>query len=702
MQRYIAGFLLVLFSSLLFPVSNTLTGVKVIPLPNDKVRVDFIFLKPLETTPASFITEKPFRVVLDFMDVNNDAPKEQLEKTIKIGALVRYNIVSVGERVRAVLLLAASVPHSTLVTDCVYSIILSGKGYTLFEPRKELFVTNQKIDARYDITNVDFRGTGKNGGRVVLNVSSGSIPVEVTQAGRNVVATFVSTTAPQSLRKRYDVQDFQSPARFMTLTQDGKNTVLTIKNRGDYGYFAYQVNKQFIVDIFPLTEEEIKQAKLKKAVYTGKLISLNFQNIPVRSVLQLLADFTGTNMVVSDDVKGDITLRLNNTPWDQALDIILQTNSLDKRRKGNILMIAPASELVKREKEELRSQQEVTNLAPLRSELLQLNYAKASDIATLLKDKNTSILSKRGSISVDARTNTIWIQDTGIQIDEIRELVKRLDIPVKQVLIEARIVDVTKNFERDLGVMFGISRPTHLSGTLSGANQLAQGVSAANVTPFTDRLNVDLPATPALGTAASVGIALAKLGDGILLDLELSALESLGRGEVIASPRLITTNQQPAVIEAGQEIPYQESTSSGATAVAFKKAVLSLKVTPQITPDGKIMMDLQVNQDTPSAQTYNGVPAINTKEIQTNVLVENGQTIVLGGIYQQDKSATILRVPFLGQLPVVGALFRSETVKTSNEELLIFITPRIITNTLSITGIEGRTSVDLDETKPWK
>lgn len=396
-------------------------------------------------------------------------------------------------------------------------------------------------------------------------------------------------------------------------------------------------------------------------------------------------------MVVSDKVQGDITLRLNDIPWDQALDIILTTQGLDKRRKGNVMLIDTKASMDKMEEEQLKSQQTIEKLEPIRSDLIQINYAKAADIAVLIKDKQNSLLSDRGKISVDARTNTIWIQDTGTKIEEVRELIKQLDIPVKQVLIEARIVEVTKDFSQDIGIRWGVSRPTHLSGTLEGANELARGTAPANVVPLERRLNLDLAAAPLTGaTPASVGIALAKLNDNILLDLELSALESEGRAELISSPRLITTNQQAAVIESGEEIPYQEATSSGATAVAFKKAVLSLKVTPQITPDGKILMDLQINQDTPSPQTFLGVPAIITKEIQTNVLVNNGQTIVLGGIYKQDKNKVINRIPFFGELPVVGILFSNRQITLKNEELLIFITPRIITNALSITTIEGR------------
>ncbi|HAT1866730.1 TPA: type IV pilus secretin PilQ [Legionella pneumophila] len=692
MRKIIAILILISASlSMAYSKDNSLISVKVLPLPENRVRIDFQFSKPLKQLPASFITQKPPRLVLDFISTDMQIPADQKTKTIQLGSLHSYNIVAVRDRIRAILELDRSVSYSGSTAGSVYSLVLNGKSNDLFENSKEVFITNQVVNAKHEIKRIDFRGIEKQGGRVLIDVSDTGIPIDVTQVGKEIVVNFLNTRIPLNLMKRYDVSDFHSPVQIITMQQEGKKVRMTILSKGDYGHFVYQVNKQFMVDVFPLTAEEIRQAKLKKQVFTGKRISLNFQNISIRAVLQLLADFTGINMVVSDKVQGDITLRLNDIPWDQALDIILTTQGLDKRRKGNVMLIDTKASMDKMEEDQLKSQQTIEKLEPIRSDLIQINYAKAADIAVLIKDKQNSLLSDRGKISVDARTNTIWIQDTGTKIEEVRELIKQLDIPVKQVLIEARIVEVTKDFSQDIGIRWGVSRPTHLSGTLEGANELARGTAPANVVPLERRLNLDLAAAPLTGaTPASVGIALAKLNDNILLDLELSALESEGRAELISSPRLITTNQQAAVIESGEEIPYQEATSSGATAVAFKKAVLSLKVTPQITPDGKILMDLQINQDTPSPQTFLGVPAIITKEIQTNVLVNNGQTIVLGGIYKQDKNKVINRIPFFGELPVVGILFSNRQITLKNEELLIFITPRIITNALSITTIEGR------------
>ncbi|WP_253675030.1 type IV pilus secretin PilQ [Legionella micdadei] len=445
-----------------------------------------------------------------------------------------------------------------------------------------------------------------------------------------------------------------------------------------------QENKQEIVQTLPMEQKSYNNKDMVK------FISLNFQEIKVSAVLQLLADFTGINIVVSDKVTSSLSLRLDDILWDQALDIILTTRSLSKRKIGNVMFVAPVDEIIELEKKEFSMENDRRNFAPLRSDLLQVNYAKAADIANLLTDPKTTLLSPRGSVNVDARTNTIWLQDIGTHVKKIRELVKRLDVPVKQVLIEARIVNATKDFARDLGVRFGVSRPNHLVGRLKGIKQSVPYSGMEEEVPLAERLNLDLAALPITASPASVGVALAKLGNGILLDLELSALESEGKGEIIANPRLITTNQQTAVIESGEEIPYQEATLSGSTAVAFKKAVLSLKVTPQITPDSKILMDLQINQNIPSVKVFNGVPSILTKEIQTSVLINDGQTVVLGGIYKRDKYNALNRVPFLGELPVVGRLFRNKTTAVKNEELLIFITPRIITNNLSAVTMEGR------------
>jgi type IV pilus assembly protein PilQ len=688
-QLIFAFFILILNCNGLYAKENTLSGMKIQPMPNNRLRVDFQFTDNILQKPASFITQKPARLVIDFVNSISQLDKDDQSKMLQLGSVQKYQVISVGTRVRVMFDLTSAITYSGSISGRSFSVLINGTGNELIPRATHMEVTHQPVNARYRIEHIDFKGTDKQGGRLFIDLSGPGVPVDISQKGDKVIARLMSTSIPEHLMKRFDVTDFHSPTETITARQKGKNAIITLTNKGDYGHFIYQVNKQLIIDVFPLSAEEIQQSKLKKKVFMGKRISLNFQNIQIRAVLQLLADFTGVNIVVSDKVNGNITLRLNDVPWDQALDIILTTQGLDKREVGNVVLIDTSADFTQRENTALKELEAAKKLAPIRSDLVQINYAKASEIATMLKDKNNSLLSERGVLSVDVRTNTIWLQDTGERIQEIRDLVEKLDIPVKQVSIEARIVNMRKDCELELGVRWGISKPTHLSGTLEGANRLANGDAPAAV-PIAERLNLDLLAAPIAGhPPASVGIALAKLGSGVLLDLELSALENEERAEIIASPRLMTTDQKPAMIQSGEEIPYQEATSSGATAVAFKKAVLSLKVTPQITPDGKLLMELQINQDADSGRDVQGVPIITTKAIDTNVLVNNGQTIVLGGIYQQSKSNTVTRIPFLGTLPVVGHLFRSDDIKSKNEELLIFITPRIITNNLSITAIEG-------------
>lgn len=440
--------------------------------------------------------------------------------------------------------------------------------------------------------------------------------------------------------------------------------------------FAVENNKAGLYsqrkDSIERTKETERKAKEEIERYGDKL-SFDCSDVQVRTVLQRLGELLGLNLIISAHVKGKITLYLKDIPWQESLDIILKTQSLAKQVQGNIIYIAPFEEIMENSKK-IKLWESVSS-ASIESKLFQIKYANASELANLIQGKETSILSSEGKLIVDTRTNALWIADSPKQFSLIQKVIKQFDIPSPQVLIEARIVNVTKDFAKDLGLRFGITR-SNLSGTLKGAEQNRQVPS--EIPALSDRLNLDLAATPLTAAPASIGLALAKLGEGILLDLELSALESEGRGEVISSPRLIAINQQAAIIEAGEEIPYQEAVSSGVTAVVFKKAVLSLKVIPKITPDCKILMDLKINQDIASPKVFNGVPTILTKEIQTNALVGDGQTIVLGGIYKQDRNKEVNRVPFLGELPVVGGLFKNQSTSIRNEELLIFITPRII------------------------
>lgn len=405
----------------------------------------------------------------------------------------------------------------------------------------------------------------------------------------------------------------------------------------------------------------------------NKPLDLDFKDIPVRDVLQILANINHSNMVISDAVKGNISLHLEHVSWQQALDVILQEQGLGVEKENHVMMILPLDAIA----EHQEMQQNLENLAPLQSRVVALHYAKAEDIAALVKNQNKPLLSARGNISADKRTNTLWIEDVPYKLDEVQQFIRQVDVPVKQVLIEARIVTIDKKYEQELGVRFGLTRPNNnLSGSLEGANNLIKNNNADFINDPLSRLNVDLPTQNP--NAASIGLALATLGGGNLLDLELSALETEGAGQIISSPRLMTANQQPATILSGQEIPYQQSAKYGATSVAFQKAVLSLTVTPQITPQGKLLLTLQVNQDRPSATLVQGVPEIETREIQTQVLINDGQTLVLGGIYEQNRKNQVERVPFVGNLPVIGGLFRHTLIHKDRRELLIFVTPKIM------------------------
>lgn len=539
------------------------------------------------------------------------------------------------------------------------------------------------------VTNVQFSKNADGGALLSLTVTDPTAGIHVSRSGQILSIKLSNAEIAKFLLHTQDVSAQNTPVQQVQTSKVGQNVIIALTVKGDYGHLAYQSHNRFVVEINPKSTTQILHAtqRFDPAKFHGKRITLNFQNIKVRSILQVLAEYTGTNIVVSDTVKGDITLRLRDVPWDEALAIILRTRGLDYRQFGGILMIAPREEIAEREKKELEANKEIEQLAPLQSELIRLKFAKAEQLAGLLKDDKNNLLSKRGQVSVDVRTNTIWVQDVNEQLREVRRLVGELDIPVRQVVIEARIVNVDENFERQLGVRFGITRArVPLSGTLRGANQLQQAADnlPQNVA-IADRLNFDVP-SGAFGQAqspGSIGIALAKLGRDYLLDLELSALESEGGARIVSTPRLITADQQVAHIRVGEEIPYQIATSSGATAVEFREAALSLEVTPQITPDHRVILTLQVNQDKRGQDTPEG-PAIDKREVRTQVLVNNGQTIVLGGLYERNNREQVTRIPFLGSLPIVGALFRHKQKLDIRTELLIFVTPKIVTDSLAM------------------
>ncbi|MBS0393331.1 MAG: type IV pilus secretin PilQ family protein, partial [Proteobacteria bacterium] len=553
------------------------------------------------------------------------------------------------------------------------------------------------------LSSIDFRRAADGTGRVMVSLSDPRTPVNLRQEGQQVVVDFVGAKIGTDLVKRYDVVDFATPVTFVDALKVDGSSRLVINASGDYEQLAYQTDNQYVVEIRRATPSSKGKAPDEKKEYTGERLTLNFQDIDVRAVLQLLADTSGQNIVVSDSVNGAVTLRLQNVPWDQALDIVMRTKGLAMRRRDNVILVGPTEELANREKAELQARKEVEELAPLRTEYLQVNYAKATDLAVLIKGKTgNSLISQRGSVAIDERTNTLLLQDTADRLADIRRLVATLDIPVRQVLIESRVVIVNDDFSRQLGVRFGTTGVSQkgsnglvaVSGDAASNNviigsaltnlQAGKGqfpvtipTGTSGIPGYLDRYNVNMPIANPAGQ-----IALSVLSGNYLVDLELSAAQAEDRAEIVSAPRVITSNQKEAVIEQGQEIPYQEAASSGATTTQFKKAVLSLKVKPQITPDNRVIMDLTVSKDSigqlVQSATGGQVPAIDTRSITTQVLVNDGQTVVLGGIMETERRTSDNKVPVLGDIPVLGYLFKNRTRTNNKDELLIFVTPKIL------------------------
>ncbi len=668
---------------------NILRQLDYSALPGNRVELTLTLDQPA-TPPKTFKTSNPARIALDFMGTRSALAQRSVD--IGIGAINSVTTAEAGNRTRVVIALSQMVPYMTQVDGNKFHILLQ-QPTAMITAAQSSSSSNAAGASENRITKIDFQRGDGGAGKVVVNFSDPSTAVDVRQEGGKVVANFMRTAVPERLQRRLDVTDFATPVQTIATTQRGDSARITIAPTGTYDQIAYQADNTFTIEIRPISTAEQKQQQKKAFQYTGERLSLNFQDITVRSVLQLLADFTGTNLVVSDSVTGNITLRLQNVPWDQALDIILKTKGLDQRQTGNVMLVAPAAEIAAREKLELQAKQQIQQLAPLQSEFIQINYAKAQDLAQLILgsgQKGRSLLSDRGTVNVDERTNTLIIRDTERNLDDIRRLASKLDIPVRQVLIESRVVIANDDFTNELGVRFGYSRNqsnfgTSDHGAVIGGKQPGDvnfGQSTGFEVPAgsgNEGLLVDLPVTAAAG---SIGLAVGKIGS-YLLQLELSAMESENRGDVISSPRVITTNQKEAYIKQGVQIPFQQATSSGATSVQFKEAVLGLTVTPQITPDDRILLELQVTKDSRGEETTAG-PAINTQAVGTQVLVSNGETIVLGGVYERTKNRTINRIPFFGELPLLGWLFRNTVRVNNNSELLIFVTPKILKENMAL------------------
>lgn len=664
-------------------VGATLDDMSFSQLPGNRVRVELTLSQPVKD-PLSFAIDSPARIALDFPSVKLNLARRT--ENIGVGMARSVTAVEASGRTRVVLNLIKLVPYELTSSGNRVVITLEGTEQTgsagLGGP-----ITGRAAAAaggtRGTIENVDFR-RGENGeGRVMVTLSEPSLVIDTKEEGDRIVIDFIGAELPERLAQRLDVLDFATPVKSVTTRAQGGNVRMVVAAGGNFETIAYQSDDLFTLDVRPITAVEEAEAKARKDEFTGERLSLNFQSIEVRAVLQLIADFTGLNLVASDTVGGELTLRLKNVPWDQALDIILKTKGLAMRQTGNVMLVAPSEEIATRERLELESQKQIQELAPLRSEFIQVNYAKASTLAGLLKAEGNSQMTERGNVSVDERTNTLLVRDTQDAINSIRALVTKLDVPVRQVLIESRIVIADDTFNRDLGVRFGLSKRADgrddtfaLGGGLPGRTDF-DGNSTFN-TGGLENFIVDLPVG---GPSGSLQLAIIDIPD-FILQLELQAAQAEGRGEVLSNPRVVTSNQKEAIIEQGTEIPFQEATSSGATSTSFKKAVLSLRVTPQITPDDRVIMDLSVSQDQVGA-VFGGIPSVNTRNINTQVLVDNGDTVVLGGIFEQTKRNDSERVPFFGDLPYLGFLFKTTSVRDDKTELLIFVTPKILKEVLS-------------------
>ncbi|WP_231871669.1 type IV pilus secretin PilQ [Oleiphilus sp. HI0079] len=655
-----------------------LQGVKFASMPGDTVEIVLSFDSP-PAKPKVFSIGQTADISVTVDGATNGIGKRYHE--LGLGNARRMTVIeaenSDGQMAtRFVIDLATMAPYTSEVSgnDLIMRVGAAAPAPSASQESSEQVTASS---AASDITSIDFRRGEKGDGQVIIGLNNPSVDIDMSEVGGNIQLVISGAELPEALRQRLDVVDFATPVhRIESYVEDGKAKIV-IKPEGNYDYLAYQADNQFVVSVEKVTEQEAEERLKEKFPYTGEKLSLNFQNIEVRAVLQLIADFTGLNLVASDTVGGSITLRLQNVPWDQALELVLKTKGLDKRTTGNVMLVAPAEEIAAREKLEIETNKQVAELAPVRLEIIQVNYAKAADIVAMLQ-QDQELISGRGYISSDERTNTISVRETSDKLQQIRTLVDTWDIPVRQVLIEARIVRARSNITEEMGIQWGGSGATDTNG--GGHNWGFSGSTEGNVEYFNSgtvtypgALAVDLGVTRA--NASSFGIGFTT--DNMLLDLELSAFEADGKGEIVAQPKIVTADRQTATIKSGEEIPYQEASSSGATSVSFKEAVLSLEVTPQITPDDNVIMDLKVNQDDRGEVTA-GIPSIDTNEVITQVLVGNGETIVLGGIFQSEQATTVTKTPFLGDIPYIGNLFKKTENIDQRSELLIFITPKLI------------------------
>ena len=682
-----------------------------------EVRLDFSEAPPSDY--SAYTIEEPARIAIDFPGTKSGLDQKRF--SLPFGNATGVLVLEAGDKTRLVLNLIKLVPYEAVISGNQLVLQVgqdSSGGYTKATPPSNVLESQMEpvVEARSQLTDLQFRRAESGEGRLILQLSDPSVDVNVFSEGGKINLEFLATTVPGGLLRRFDVTDFATPVNSIEVTTTERGTRLLLEAEGTYDYLAYQTGKEYILSVKPLSDDE-KKARLNEFTYVGERISLNFQDIEVRAVLQLIADFTDLNLVASDTVSGNITLRLQNVPWDQALELVLRTKGLDSRRIGNVLMVAPAVEIAERERQEIESNKQIAELAPLQSEFIRIRYAKASEVVNLFEagsEEGGSLVSDRGSVVVDERTNSIIITDTATKLAEIRDLIERVDVPIRQVMIEARIVIASTNLDEELGIEWGggyigVDSSNGNIYSASGSREQVVSFNQDTVAGVTPTLNYPVQGgqqqggnqggdgqqqQQGLGAAlvdlgvsqATSGFAVGFTSNDLFLTAELSALESSGQGEVVSQPKIITGDKQLATIKSGSEIPYQEGAASGATTVSFKEAVLKLEVTPNITPDDRILLDLVVNQDSLGDLVPSGtgglIPTINTTQLTTQVLVGNGETVVLGGVFQNDEITQIRKVPFLGDIPYLGTLFKNTASKTSKTETLIFITPRILSEAL--------------------
>ncbi|MCJ0764987.1 type IV pilus secretin PilQ [Variovorax sp. CYS-02] len=692
LRRLTLGFA-VAVASLSVHAQNTIESVtSSIQGGAEVVRIDLA--QPLAAVPAGFAIQTPARIALDFPGVANGLGRSAVE--VNQGNLKTVNVVQAGDRTRVVLNLKQATTYRAQVQGKSLLVMLDAT--SVAAPTASVapaFAENRNRDT-LPIRDLDFRRGTDSTGRVIVDLANNQVGVDIRQQGQTLVVEFMKSTLPEGLRRRLDVSDFGTPVQTVTTFQNGDRVRMVIEPKGAWEHSAYQSDNQFVVEVRP---QKVDPSKLTQGPgYSGEKLSLNFQNIEVRSLLQVIADFTNFNIVTSDSVSGAVTLRLKDVPWDQALDIILRAKGLGMRKTGNVLWIAPKDEIAAKEKLELEAQVAIQGLEPLRTQSFQLNYTRAADVAVQLRGTGAAaggassrILTSRGSVIAESRTNQLFVTDIASNLDQIQQLISKLDIAVRQVLIEARIVEASDTFGKSLGVKLGGTDQRAQNGgdggyRLAGNNRVAFGTSYSNVVASsgaggsvdTTSNFVNLPAVGQNGySPATFAVSIFNSAANRFLNLEISALEADGKGKVVSSPRVVTADQTKALIEQGTELPYQVATSSGATSIAFRKANLKLEVTPQITPEGNIILDLDVNKDSVGQSTAAGF-AINTKHIKTQVLVENGGTVVIGGIFELNETENETRVPILGDLPAVGNLFKSKSRTANKQEMLVFITPKMI------------------------